>query len=376
MSALHICLVCPYSFDEPGGVQNQVLGLSQALARAGFRVSVIGPGTTRPPLADPGSVEVELVGPSLSIAVNGSRAPIAPFPAAMRKTARALDRLAPDVVHVHEPFVPGPSLAALYHRGRAAQGQDGHDRAVLGTFHRAGASALYRLSAPFARRMLTHVAVLTAVSSEAGATLRAVTGTTRPVEVLFNGVALERFAAGADAERDEDEIVFVGRLEERKGLAVLLQAFALLRARFRLVVVGDGPDRAAMAKLYAGEARISFLGRLNDEAVAEVLANAALVAVPSLFGESFGVVLLEAMAAGALVVASDLPGYRVAGGSDALYVPPGDAFALARAIESLLEQGAPVQALRAAGRRRAESFSFEALVGAYTPLYEHLASST
>ena len=360
MSKLHICLVCPYSFDLPGGVQNQVLGLSRALTRAGYRSSVIGPGVR----AEGPKVfgEIELVGASLSVPVNGSRAPIAPFPAAMRATSLALGRLAPDVVHIHEPFVPGPSLAALY-RSSAPR---------IGTFHRAGAGRLYRSLGPLARRMLVQLDALTAVSEEASQTLQQVIGGSASVEVLFNGVELGRFSPAPSGSRDGRQIVFLGRLEERKGVAVLLEAFSLLAPGPHLLVIGDGPGRASLAQHAAGRDAVRFLGRLDDAEVAEVLASSSLLIAPSLFGESFGVVLIEAMAAGAAVIASDLPGYRIAGGEVAQYVPPGDAPALARSIEQILKDQSRLALLREQGQERAIAFSFDALVARYGPIYQRV----
>jgi phosphatidylinositol alpha-mannosyltransferase len=162
----------------------------------------------------------------------------------------------------------------------------------------------------------------------------------------------------------------VGRHEPRKGLAVLLDAFAGLQRDAELWVVGAGPDTEDLRR--RGVARVRWLGRVTDAEKADLLGRAAVACFPALDGESFGVVLLEAMAAGAAVVASDIDGYRTVAraGREAVLVPPGDEGALRAAIAALLDDPARRAALVEAGRARADEFSLERLATCFVDIYE------
>lgn len=367
---MRIALVAPYDLGVPGGVQGQVLGLARALSASGDQVLVVGPGRPDTWLGDPAGAGLALVGTGAVVAVpaNGSRAPVAASPLAGRRTLAALRGFRPEVVHVHEPFVPGPALAAL----RAAPAP------VVATFHRAGAGAPYRLARPLLAPLAARAAVLVAVSEAARATLAAVVGPAADRAVVVpNGVDLERFVQArqrtGDGSTGKAKLVFVGRLERRKGAEVLLEAVAGLGVPVEVAVVGDGPLRGRLAG--RAPAGVTFLGRLDDRATADAVAAADVFVAPSLAGESFGVVLLEAMAAGTAVVASDLDGYRVAAGGAARLVPPGDARALAGALRELLADEPARRALVSAGLARCAAAGFEVRAGAYRPLYAAASSA-
>jgi phosphatidylinositol alpha-mannosyltransferase len=269
---VRVALVAPYDLGVPGGVQGQVLGLARALAGTGDDVLVVAPGDPARWLGRPvDGVRLTGTGAVVSVPANGARAPIAASPLAGRRTLAALARFGPDVVHVHEPLVPGPAAAAL--RRSVAP--------VVATFHRAGAGAGYRLLGPVARPLVGRAAALVAVSEAARQTLCAVVGpSAERAEIVPNGVDLDRFdRARRRARRGPGlRVVFVGRLERRKGAEVLLAAVPLLRAAtepdpgLAVVVVGDGPLRP---RLEAGApARVTFRGRLDDEALADEVAAA------------------------------------------------------------------------------------------------------
>jgi len=353
---VRVAIVCPYALDVPGGVQGQSLGLAGALARRGHEVALLAPGAAG---ARGGAFPVVDLGATRAVPANGSVAPLALGLSVLSRTRGALGRFRPDVVHLEEPFVPLVGLAGL-----------SVGAPLVGTFHRAGAGRGYRSLRPLLARLAARLDGRVAVSLAAAATLEAVTGRA-PDEVLHNAVDPERFSAPPAAPTGgARRIAFVGRHEQRKGLEVLLRAFTGLEGDdLELLVVSDGPERARLERDCA-DPRVRWLGRIDDDALAALLGGAQLFAAPSLGGESFGVVLLEAMAAGCAVVASDLPGYREAGGESACYVAPGDPEALRQGLARLLAEPELVRRLGAAGRARAAEHSFSALAAAYESCYE------
>jgi phosphatidylinositol alpha-mannosyltransferase len=353
-------LVCPYSLTIPGGVQSQVLGLARMLRELGHEARVLAPCDGPPPDAG-----VTPLGKSVPAASNGSLAPLAPDPAAQLRTIRALRDEGFDIIHLHEPLCPGPTMTALLFRNAP----------LIGTFHRAGGSVGYTLAKPAVRWAARRLDLRCAVSPDALETAQQALGGS--YDLLFNGIELDRFAKVAPHPTDGPTIVFVGRHEERKGLAVLLDALRHLPASVRVWVTGSGPQTEALRARHGADPRIDWLGRLTDDALASRLAGADVFCAPSLHGESFGVVLLEAMAAGTAVVASSLDGYRnvATDGADAVLCPPGDADALGTALVRVLEDNVLRADLVAAGERRAQSFSMMRLAEEYAERYQALVTS-
>lgn len=351
---MRVAIVSPYALDVFGGVQSQALGIGRELA-ASCDVLVVAPGPSGPRAG----LVVKGVGAYVSIPANGSRAPIALAPAAWRATRKALEAFAPDVIHVHEPFVPLVGLAAA----------TSELAPVVATFHRAGSGRLYPVLRPLLMSTYRGLAARVAVSLEAAETLRSLFGEREePVEILSNGIDVARFERAAHLKGVVPSVVFVGRHEQRKGLSVLLEAFSDdLGAR--LIVVGTGPQFDQLRRRYARPGMVEFLGPLDDEQMANAVASADVLVAPSLGGESFGVVLLEAMAAGTAVVASDLPGYRLAAGDAARFFPRGDVVALRAALRELLTDPLQRGELVARGSSRASSHSFSALAARYAEIY-------
>lgn len=350
---MRIAIVCPYSLSIPGGVQGQVLGLAHALRDSGHTVRVVAPTDGPPP--EPGIISV---GPTRRLRTNGSIAPIAPGKETADRTLEGLRSFGPDVIHLHEPLVPGPTHAALL----AA------DAPLVGTFHAAGSQALYkRLTRP-ARRALSRLTIRTAVSEQARLLVRQALGGT--YWVIPNGVDYTRFAKATPWPTERPAVFFVGRHEERKGLGVLLDAFERVDGDVELWVAGEGPQTAV---LKAGHRqRVRWLGRISDEELTQRMRAASVFCAPSLYGESFGVVLLEGMAAGTAVIAANIPGYAAVARADreGLLVPPGDAVELATALRTVLEDDALRGRLVAAGEVRAGEFSMERLAQRFVPVYE------
>jgi len=355
--------VCPYSLSVPGGVQGQVLGLARAFMALGHEAAVLAPVDG---VAQPGWEAVVGLGRTLPFPANGSVARLALSPLMAARTVHWLDRLSPEVLHLHEPLAPGPTWVAL-----------GRGEAKVGTFHRAGAVAGGALLAPLARVAARRLAQRTAVSDEARSTAMALAGgSAEDYRVIGNGVDLAWFRQLEPWPTDGPTVVFVGRHEPRKGLGVLLEAFGRLdpSSGARLWVVGDGPQTPELRRQFASASAVQWLGRLDDAELGRRLLAAHVVCAPSLSGESFGVVLLEAMAARAVVVASDIPGYAAVVGGHGVLVAPGDVTAWTGALRVVLADVAAGTGLASAmsldaASRHAEQWSMTAVAERYLDSY-------
>lgn len=364
---MKVALVSPYDLSVPGGVQSHVGHLAARLRDLGDEVVVLGPG---------GGAGEEDLGRSVAMRFNGSVAPIALTPAAVRRTRTRLRDIAADVVHVHEPLVPlvGPAATS------AGAG------AVVATFHAWSSTArAYRAARPVGRRVVRHLDALVAVSPAAAGYHAAALGLPEHrFRIVPNGVDVARFARAEphpelhDPERPT--LLFVGRLEPRKGLEPLVRSFTELKTRrpeLRLLVVGDGPEGTRCRALLPPGLRddVVFLGRVSGDELAACYAAADVYVSPALGGESFGIVLLEAMAAGTPVVASDIPGYRtvVRDGEQGRLVAPGDPSALADAIDGLLDNPSLRRSLAAEGRRVAADHDWAVVAGRLRAVYDEVS---
>jgi phosphatidylinositol alpha-mannosyltransferase len=319
--------------------------------------------------ADETAGGVAVIGRPTGVRANGSVAPVALSPAAAVRAERLVRRGTFDLVHLHEPTAPVAGYGILL-AGRVP---------IVGTFHRSGTDAAMRLARPVLSVLCRRIRIRTAVSAAARDTAARACGGS--YEVLFNGVELERFTSARPCEdpRGRPAVVFVGRHEPRKGLEVLLDAFTRVPDPAVLWVIGDGPATETARRHHPESERVRWLGRLGDQEVSERLVGAAVLCAPSLGGESFGVVLLEGMAAGCAVVASDIEGYRAAAGGHAALVQPGDPTGLAGALERALADARAGRGLSAPEARRAAvehaaSWSMDSLAERYTEVYERALS--
>jgi phosphatidyl-myo-inositol alpha-mannosyltransferase len=353
--AVRIALTCPYTWDDPGGVQVHVRELATFLLAEGHDVKVLAPVRRR--ASEPW---VRAVGRPVDVRYNASNAPIDPRPWSWFRVRDALQAFGPDVVHVHEPFAPSTSMwATLASRSP-----------VVATFHSgAQRSRLYDLSAPVLRRLSRRIRVRVAVTATAERAAFARIGGS--FEIVPNGVDVGRFANAEPADLGEGtKLLFVGRLDERKGFPTAVQAFAQLapdRPGLRLVVVGDGPQRSALDGLTPEvRARVNMLGAVPNVDLHPYEVACDLYLGTAVGGESFGVVLIEAMAAGLPIVASDIPGYDevVSDGIEGVLVPPRDAGAVARAAAAILDDPELAGRMSKAGRERARNYDWS-VVGAH-----------
>jgi phosphatidyl-myo-inositol alpha-mannosyltransferase len=352
---MKIGLVTPYIYPLPGGVNGHVEYLYQNLIARGHDVRIISSahGPQRQSEGD-----VIRLGYGFSVPANGSVGTLTFSPRYGALVREMLDQERFDVLHFHEPFVPFLSLVLL----RQSQSIN------VATFHAyAGWSPAYefgkRMLGRFARRLHGRIAVSAAARHFID---RYFPG---DYKVIPNGVDLRRFAEAQPFARWRDgtlNIFYVGRFESRKGLLYLLKAYRVLRKRgydCRLLVAGAGPQEREVRRYIATRRLrgVELLGRISDEDKARYFATCDVYVSPATGQESFGIVLLEAMAAGAPIVCSDIHGYKgvVRRNEQALLVPPRNVPALTEAIARVLDDAEMRARMSASGRDRAVQFSWE-----------------
>ncbi|ASR36958.1 alpha-(1-2)-phosphatidylinositol mannosyltransferase [Prauserella marina] len=362
---MKVGIVCPYSFDVPGGVQGHVVDLAKALLALGHTVSVLAPADDEADL--PGFVHP--AGRALGIPYNGSVARLQFGPVSYARVRRWLRDNDFDVLHLHEPAAPSLSLLAL----KVAEGP------IVATFH---------TSTPRSRTLSAFQPVLRPLLEKITARI-AVSALARRVQVEHAGGDAVEIPNGVDAEffaeatplpgypRQGGTVGFVGRFTEpRKGMGVLLDALRRLAPEqpgLRLLVVGRGePDtlRKQAGPLLAE--RIDFLGQADDETKASALRSVDVYCAPNTGGESFGMILTEAMAAGTPVLASDLDSFRrvLDDGNAGMLTPVGDGAALAAALRELLADPDRRALLSAAATERVAMYDWKTVVTQVLRVYE------
>ncbi len=363
---MRIALVCPYAWEAAGGVQVHVKNLATRLLERGHETIVLAPTTVSP--LEPW---VRPVGRPVRIPYRGTVAPIAPL--SYRRVRSFLVAFRPDVVHVHEPLTPSASMyAALVSKAP-----------VVATVHAyLDRSVAMDLAAPILRRIWSRVTVGIAVSEAAASFLRRVVPDAE-LEIVPNGVDVGAFA---HAEPLADlpvgrRILWVNRLDAQKGFPIALAALSKVLAELPdalLLVVGEGKDREALKLLTEpAEARVDMRGAVPNEQVPSYLAAVEVFVSPAVGQESFGIALVEAMAAGLPVVATDIAGYRevVSDGVEGLLVPPRDPEALAAGVVRVLKEPELAKRLGEAGRERARTFDWPIVVDRLEGLYTRAIES-
>lgn len=302
---MKIGLVCPYDILRAGGVQEHVLAQAAELRRRGHDVKVITPRPRGNRSAPPEHVifagnSTNLKMPTkttLELGINMKRTLIDDILAAEKF----------DLLHIHEPEVPVLGIQIIAKANCP----------VVGTFHSVYpktpmARTIESFRGPFARSLLTKLSVLTAVSEAAAAFVREQTN--KPVEIIPNGIDMDKYTGSNSVQPTKRIILYIGRLEKRKGVKYLLKAYQLLsleRDDVDLVIAGDGHLRVSL-EIFTREnklPRVTFLGFVNEAKKLKLLHSATTFVSPAVYGESFGIVLLEAMAAGLPIVAGDNVGY-------------------------------------------------------------------
>jgi phosphatidyl-myo-inositol alpha-mannosyltransferase len=376
MRLMRIALVSPYSWTYPGGVTRHIEALAEQFMASGHDVRVFAPFDppdrfsarlhrgARPEARDQPDWLVPL-GRTIGIKANGAVTNLASTPYSVTTMRRGLRAGGFDVIHIHEPHTPWVGYDAL----------DATIAPLVGTFHcyseNAVSNGLANIIAG-AKRKLNHLHVRIAVSEAAAWTGRRFYG--GEYRIVPNGVDVPgELPARADADPGAPlRLAFVGQAVERKGLSVLVRAFEALREHVavELAIVGAEREEVEPLLLDGGDG-VSVLGKVSDAQKNAALANADLLVAPSLGGESFGMVLTEAFAAGTPVVASDIPGYRdvVRDGVDGLLVPRGDATTLAQTLRDLAVEPGRREAMAARAHERARRFAWPTVAGEVLDAY-------
>jgi phosphatidyl-myo-inositol alpha-mannosyltransferase len=358
-------LVCPYTWDVPGGVQEHIMGLAEALIDLGHQVSVISPADDDAPLPD----YVVPAGRAVPVPYNGSVARLAFGFLSASRVRRWLKEGGFDVLHVHEPAAPSLSLLACW----VADGP------IVATVHTAiPHSRAMHAAEPILQSALEKISGRIAVSEAARTTLVEHFG--GDAVLIPNGVSVRKLekadplpgwpgAGGA--------LGFLGRMDEpRKGFAILLRAFEILaadRPGLRLLVAGHGDADEALAKTPAWlRDRIVMLGQVSDADKVRVYHSVDVFCAPNTGGESFGIVLAEAMAAGAPIVASDLEAFRqvLRRGQAGLLFPTGNAAELAAAAGQMLDQPELRAGLSAAASAAVRDYDWRVVARDVVRVYE------
>jgi phosphatidylinositol alpha-mannosyltransferase len=348
---LRIGIVCPYSWDFPGGVQNHVRDLAEFLISNGHYVEVLAPATESEDLPD----YVVSAGRAISIPYNGAVARILFGVVANNRVRSWIHEGNFDLMHLHEPAIPSLSLLACW----AGEG------AMVGTFH---AAAKYQKAivaiGPILEPVIEKLSARIAVSESARLTLTAHLET--DAIVIPNGIYADKYRDGSSrADWQGNTIGFLGRFEEdRKGLPVLLDALPII-SRFipdiRVLIAGPGDSEEVLEKVDPQlRDRVEFLGKISEEDKADFLASVSLYIAPNTGGESFGIILAEAMAGGATVVASNIPAFAdvLGDGQYGALFESENSENLAKVIIDLLRDDAKRKELAAAGAIHAQRFDW------------------
>ena len=362
---MKVGIVCPYAWDVPGGVSAHVHDLATALLGMGHEVSVIAPSESDEGLPD----FVVSTGKPRAVRYNGSVARLSFGPIVARRVSKWIEEGEFDVLHVHEPLAPSVSVLACW----AAKGP------IVATWHSSMDRSRVMLSlAKLAQTVMEKISARIAVSEAAANTMIEHVGGD-PV-IIPNGVDVASFSGAGPLDGwpgPGKALVFLGRVDEpRKGLEILLKAFPIVRREFpelRLIIAGPGELDDLLATMSERDAgAITHMGLVDVATKAKVYASGNIYVAPNTGGESFGIVLLEAMASGTPVVASDLDAFtRVLSGSKAgSQFRNGDPDSLAQTLIQLLGDDAEQSRLKVAGFNRAREFDWPSVAAQIVEVYE------
>jgi phosphatidyl-myo-inositol alpha-mannosyltransferase len=350
---MKVAMVCPYDWSFPGGVRSHIQGLSEALGRKGIEVLIMAPATRDEP-------EIFDAGRTLPIPYNGSVARLCLSPQANRRIRKRFQVGDLDLVHIHEPLSPSISMLAV-HQAKVP---------IVGTFHASQVkSKAYATAKPFLDLLMEKIAGRIVVSKSAYNLIsNYFPGEYRNIP---NGIRMAEFADAEPATGlagGKPFVLFVGRPEPRKGLSVAVEAVEKVRESFPIELVCVGPTSKDVPSW------VHPMGSVSQDELPGIYRAAKVFCAPSLGGESFGIVLAEAAAAGVPVVCSDIPGYVEAAAGAALHAPPGDVAATASMILSVLTDPDRASRMIARGRKRAWQLDWDVLATEIVEVYDQVGT--
>jgi phosphatidylinositol alpha-mannosyltransferase len=364
---MRIGIVCPYSWDIPGGVSAHVADLAETLIRMGHFVSVLAPAEFDELLP----AYVVSTGKPRAVKYNGSVARLSFGPIAARKVSKWIEEGEFDVLHVHEPLAPSLSVLACW----AAKGP------IVATWHSSMDKSRMMLTlSKLAQTAMEKISARIAVSEAARTTLIKHVG--GDAVVIPNGVDIASFSSAKPMfgwPGENQSIVFLGRGDEpRKGLAVLVAAYPEIRRRHpkvRMLIAGPGKAEDTLKSLSREDrASVTVLGMVAPQDKASVLASGTVYVAPNTGGESFGIVLLEAMASGTPVVASDLEAFQrvLNNGKGGVTFENENSDDLAQVVSDLLLNPSRRAELSTFGRLRAAEFDWAVVAKRIVDVYESI----
>lgn len=364
---MKIGLICPYNLHKNGGVQECVLALQERYEKAGHRAIIITPRPRN--LSNNVYKDVMYIGAAKDIK--------SPFHTTAQISVsvdgKELDDLLAkqqfDILHFHEPWVPILGRQIL----SRSSGVN------IATFHAKlpetmMSKTIEKVITPYTKSILKYIDAFTAVSPAAAEYVGALTKS--PIKIIANGIDIKKYAV--KKSKQSNTILYIGRLERRKGVKYLLEAFRLLKLRepsARLVIVGDGPDREKLEDIIDEKQidDVAFMGFVSDAEKRKILSEARIFCSPALFGESFGIVLLEAMASGTPIVAGDNSGYRsvLTGRGSVSLVDPKDSYMFASRLELLYGDDQIRNLWSEWASEYINQFSYDLIAKQYLDLYTH-----
>ncbi|MEN9679161.1 MAG: hypothetical protein RLZ57_290 [Actinomycetota bacterium] len=360
--SLKIGIVCPYGWDTPGGVQSHINDLAGYLISRGHKVSVLAPVSDETNLPD----FVVSAGKPLAIPYNGAVARILFGPIAFTRVKEWIEEGNFDLLHLHEPAIPSLSLLACW----AGEG------AMVGTFHAAAKKqrAIFAIG-PILEPVIEKLSARIAVSEAARETLTMHLET--DAVVIPNGIYTKRMHGKVRPEWSGETIGFMGRFEEpRKGLEVLINALPIISRSLpnaKLLVAGPGEPESVTKKLDSQmRERIVFLGRLTEAEKADFMSSVGAYVAPNTGGESFGIILTEALAGGAAVIASDIPAFTAVldHGKYGKIFKSEDSVELAKTVIDLIRSQSERNRLAKAGQEYAQRFDWDVVAEEIFEIYE------
>jgi phosphatidylinositol alpha-mannosyltransferase len=361
--SLKIGIVCPYSWDTPGGVQNHIRDLAEFLIASGHNVSVLAPAIDETKLPD----YVVNAGKPISIPYNGAVARVLFGPVAFARVRQWISQGDFDLLHLHEPAIPSISLLACW----AADGP------MVGTFHAAAKrQKIIFAIGPILEPAIEKLSARIAVSEAARLTLTDHLDT--DAVIIPNGIYANRYTEGKSVEKwSGNTIGFIGRFEEpRKGLSVLVDALPVI-SRFapdvRVLVAGPGDPAEVIENIDPQlRQRFEFLGKITETEKADFMSSVAVYVAPNTGGESFGIILAEALAGGACVVASDIPAFDdlLGQGEYGALFESESATELAKVVIDLLRDETKRKELSSRGKERAQLFDWTVVAEQIYSVYE------